>query len=94
VAAAVVAAPSANGHDGAEDKGSAVEAHCDPSEADDETGVDALESGVDDDEEEDDDDDVSASLEDAENVRREILDPSKNLKLRKGFRMASICWDD
>jgi len=41
-----------------------------------------------------DDEDDSVSLDDVENARREILDPAKQQKLRKGFRLASVCWDD
>ena len=58
---------------------------------DDENGLDENESGDDDDENGDDD---SVGLDEVENARRQILDPSKQQKLRKGFRMASICWDD
>jgi len=40
------------------------------------------------------DQEESVEPEDMELVRRQILDPTKQQKLRKGFRMASICWDD
>jgi hypothetical protein len=54
-----------------------------------------LETGAEDDDENlDDDDEISISLDEVENARRAILDPAKQQKLRKGFRMASICWDD
>ena len=68
-----------------------VDDQADDSDVDecDETEFDEFESG---DENEDEDD--SISLDDVQHARRQILDPSKQQKLRKGFRMASICWDD
>ena len=54
--------------------------------------VDDTDVGVDD--ETVDDEDNSIGLDEVENARRNILDPKKLQKLRKGFRMASICWDD
>ena len=60
--------------------------------------IDAIDAelGVDDDDEDnaDEEEDTSVSLDEVESVRRDILDPTKQQKLRKGFRMASICWDD
>lgn len=53
--------------------------------------VDDPDNGVD---ETVDDEENSISLEEVESARRDILDPKKHQKLRKGFRMASICWDD
>lgn len=40
------------------------------------------------------DQEESVGPEDVELARRQILDPNTQQKLRKGFRMASICWDD
>jgi len=40
------------------------------------------------------DQEESVGPEDVELARRQILDPNTQQRLRKGFRMASICWDD
>lgn len=56
-----------------------------------------VELGLDDEEDDenaDEEEDISVSLDEVESARRDILDPTKQQKLRKGFRMASICWDD